>query len=412
MGLLDSSATLMISAIGHPTSRCHQPPRQPMLRATPLRPLVEWSLEEPVSRVTSNKNSTNRVRHLTNSKRFATIIDVVIVSSWLKSMKIATQGFGMSIFIFAASTSVTIAQNLEVITSHCNNSSVRETCHTTCAHACSKNAEFLANNADYCLKDGMLATGSSVPLPDEPLCSSVFSKHEKVVPKTGIKTDRNPGVKKVGGAKGTEFKENVVEGTEQMEQTGLTADCAINVDPFDRADCEAEFPACANDTPTLLKNSKALIKNVQAEFRDFPAALGRDSKEIAKLDFKEIAKLDFKEIAELDQLCALTRDVLRDHYSASTKYAESILKLQDSADKINKCSKQIEEWLEDQTVQNDTLQDSIIRETQDDLKDLTTLMKNLSTLSTKLEEAGPKIYNIIRIHGKFCPADSQSRKKS
>ena len=392
MEFLDSSVTLMISAIERPASRCHQPPRQPMLRATALRPLVEWSLEEPVSRVTSNKNSTNRIRHLTNPKKFATMIGVVIVSSWLKSMKIATQGFGVSIFIFAAFTSVTTAQNLEVITSHCNNSSVREICHTTCAHACSKNAEFLANNVEYCSKGGMLAIGSSVPLPDEPSCSSVFLKHEKVVPEFGIKTDKNPGIKKVGGAKGAELKENVVEGTEQMEQTGLTADCRIIKDPFDRADCEAEFPKCAENTPTLLNDSKSLIKKVEEKLLDFRAVLRRD----------------FSNIANSDQLCKLTREDLRKHYSASTSDTGSIRELQKRAGSLNECRKKIEAWLEKQPVQNDTLQDSIIRKTKEDLDKLTPLMNTLSTSFTKLEEAGPKIYNIIRIHNKFCPASPKS----
>ena len=182
-----------------------------------------------------------------------------------------------------------------------------------------------------------------------------------------------------------------------MEQTGLTADCSINVDPFDRADCEeAKFPACANDTQTLLKNSKALFENVQAKYLDFPAVPSRS----------------FTEDTKREQLCALTRAELRDHYLASTNYTESILKLQKRADNIKKCSKQIEEWLEDQPVQNDTLLDSIIREAQDDLGELAFHMNELSTLFTELKEAGPKMYNFIRVHSKFCPADSQSRKKS
>jgi hypothetical protein len=232
---------------------------------------------------------------------------------------------------------------------------IRELCPKTCADLCGADRDFLIGQTEYCLS----------VLPPKPQPAADTMDCEKVIPPAG---------------------ENHAAKQEEMDCTKIT-------DPFERAECEDQFPDCAANTPELIGRSQLLIDQINSELEKYTVVLEKD----------------FGDIGNKATLCGFTRDELKKYYGEATNDTSIISSLQSKAHDIEACGKQVEDWITQVQLNStdDALQDDLIRETKKDLQKLDPLRINLNVSVKKLQEAGPKIYGVIRLYNRFCERKSK-----
>lgn len=169
---------------------------------------------------------------------------------------------------------------------------------------------------------------------------------------------------------------------------GEERDCSAIKDPFERAACEDQFPECAESANALVTESGTLITQVKAE-------LDR---------YSDLLNLNLDSVADKDRLCAFTRETLTKYYNDATADSSAIRLLETNAGGIQACAAEIELWVEKTSLAttDDKLQDSLIRETREQLKPLKGLRTELNDSVRRLGEAEPKIFSLIKFHNRFC----------
>lgn len=177
--------------------------------------------------------------------------------------------------------------------------------------------------------------------------------------------------------------------------------CEEIADPFERADCEDKFPACASNTPELITRSQNLDTAIRGELENF----------------KDVLSFEPDKIGSRENLCQFSREQLREYYSDARGDSSKITNLQVQANEIEACGKEIEKWVATliQDTNDDRLQDDLIRQTNEDLKELEPLRLQLSQSIVRLQEAEPKILSVVRLHNRFCasaPSDGRNTGQS
>ena len=176
------------------------------------------------------------------------------------------------------------------------------------------------------------------------------------------------------------------------EAAGPPRDCSSIRDPFERAECEDDFPSCAKSAGALIDGSTLLIGQIQEELSKYGGLL----------------ELDLDNIGDKERLCGFSRNTLTKYYYDATGDSRSILDLELTASDIDACANKIQAWVQKRSAQlittDDKLGDNLIRSTKEELKPLAPLRQDLGVSVRKLKEAGPKIYSLIVFHNRFCRA--------
>jgi hypothetical protein len=166
-------------------------------------------------------------------------------------------------------------------------------------------------------------------------------------------------------------------------------DCSKIRSIRERILCEDGFPKCTSGTPELKTRFLDLGKEVRAELDSYGGVLD----------------LDLDNVGDKKTLCELTFGSMERYYNQAVMTDTPINRFLQQSREIASCAKEITTWVENEKIDlaDSDIQDNLIKATAEDLKDLQPLREELNRSVSKLKEAGPKLYQLMKFHVRFCP---------
>lgn len=275
----------------------------------------------------------------------------------------------------AAAQVVLSSQSLEL----CKKGEVQAVCNSSCASAC-EDAEFLSNNAAFCISTGILY-GKSTQKRDDANCVTILP--------VGTDNAVKPRVATSGG--GQMNGDTVAVGATPAEtNAGTTSECGGLETQFKRRRCELAkvTPACAPTVTDLIGKSRLLVTQIELELEKYGDLLQRD----------------WTDVSNRALLCGFSEVSLEDSYNLASENPEGLRALQRQATGVQGCQAEWETWVRDNAGNrsSDALIDSVTRDAEAQLVPLKGQIEGLSTSVSKLENAAETIGEIIDVHIIFC----------